>query len=300
MTLMSGGLSVTMMRTDLSAPMPEPKPIERTTLALDPTTPLAVSGGQFAGQMLEYVDGKKMVFENCNFSAAVIYRGYFHDAIFRKCEFVGTRFDECNFRQATFDRCTFNYADFNRCILPIPQILANLPVYSNVRWDLIHTVRANQRAMGDVQHEADLVRHDIEAEISHWRDVRRRPTPYYKKYDNFKDQTIAWFHCRRLWVERYIWGHGESLTRLFLATTVAIAALSVLQWIPSVTVYDTVGEAARAYMDGLTYILKLFIDLPVPPEDVDASPVISACVVVLRYVVIGLAIPTLYKKIAKR
>lgn len=280
--------------------MDQPKPILRTNLNLQATTPPQLSGGQFKGQMLEYVDGKKVIFENCNFSAAVIYRGYFHDAIFRKCEFVGTRFDECNFRQATFDRCTFDYADFNRCILPIPQILANLPVYSNVRWDLIHTVRANQRAMGDVQHEADLVRHDIEAEIAHWKDVRRRPTSYYNKYDNFRDQAVAWFHCRRLWIERYIWGHGESLTRLFLAAFFSLGILSFLQWAPRVRAYDTVAQAGGAYMDGLAYIVSLFIDLPVSSQNVAESPIVSTCVVALRYIVIGLAIPTLYKKIAKR
>jgi hypothetical protein len=250
--------------------------------------------------MLTYVDGKKVVFENCNFSAAVIYRGYFHDAVFRKCEFIGTRFDECNFRQATFDRCTFDYADFNRCTLPIPQILANLPVYSNVRWDLIHNIRANQRDMGDVQHEADLVRQDIESEIAHWKDVRRRPTSYYNKYDNLHDQTIAWLHCRRLWIEKYIWGHGESLTRLFLATLVVLFALTIVQWLPQLRAYETVGQAIGSYTKGAKYIVMLFIDLPVQTADVEYSPVLSTVVVIVRYVVIGLAIPTLYKKISKR
>lgn len=250
--------------------------------------------------MLPYVDGKRVIFENCTFSAGVLYRGYFHDAIFRKCEFVGTRFDECNFRQATFDRCTFDYADFNRCVLPVPQLLANLPVHSNVRWDFIHNVRANQRAMGDVQHESDLVRYDIEAEIAHWKDVRKRPTSYYKKYDNFRDQAVAWFQCRRLWVERYIWGHGESLTRLFIAAFWTLFILSLLQWVPQVQAYDTVAKAGRAYLHGVNYIGMLFIDLPVESGDVKGSPLVSMCVVILRYIVIGLAIPTLYKKIAKR
>jgi hypothetical protein len=282
--------------------MPQPRAIHRTKLHPQPPTgsPPSLSGGQLQGQMLNYVDGKKVIFENCNFSAAVLYRGYFHDAVFRKCEFVGTRFDECNFRQATFDRCTFDYADFNRCILPIPQILANLPVHSNVRWDLIHNIRANQRTMGDVQHEADLVRKDIEAEIAHWKDVRRRPTSYYNKYDNLHDQAIAWFHCRRLWVERYIWGHGESLTRLFFAALISLFILTLVRWIPELRPDQSLSQATGNYVNGLKYIAMLFIDLPVSSDDVDKSPTVSSLVVVVRYVVLGLAIPTLYKKIAKR
>lgn len=280
--------------------MSPPRQIQRTILHSSSAIPPEVSGGQFQGQILEYVDGKKVVFENCDFSAAVLYRGYFHEAVFRKCRFVGTRFDECNFRQAVFDRCTFDYSDFNRCVLPVPQILANLPVYSNVRWDFIHNVRANQRSMGDVQHEADLVRHDIEAEIAHWKDVRRRPTSYYHKYNNLRDQTLAWLHCRRLWIERYVWGHGESLTRLFLAACLALFILSVFYWIPNVQGYDTLAKASSAYLHALKYIGVLFIDLPVQAEDVERSPVISTCVLIVRYIVLGLAIPTLYKKIAKR
>lgn len=280
--------------------MSQPRQIQRIILHSPGVNPPEVSGKQFQGQLLEYVDGKKVVFENCNFSAAVLYRGYFHEAVFRKCNFTGTRFDECNFRQAVFDRCTFDYSDFNRCVLPIPQVLANLPVYSNVRWDLVHNIRANQRSMGDVQHEADLVRQDIDAEIAHWKDIRRRPTSYYDKYDNLRDQTVAWLHCRRLWIERYVWGHGESITRLILAALLVLFVLSVIYWIPNAQGYETLANASRAYLRGLKYLVMLFIDFPVSAEDVAQSPIISTCVVLLRYIVLGLAIPTLYKKIAKR
>jgi hypothetical protein len=53
-------------------------------------------------------------------------------------------------------------------------------------------------------------------------------------------------------------------------------------------------------MNGVKYIGMLFIDLPVTADEVHRSPLISTCVVALRYIVLGLAIPTLYKKIAKR
>jgi hypothetical protein len=279
--------------------MSQPRVIQRTILHTPPSS-LHVDNAQFPGHMLEYVDAKKVVFENCNFNAAVIYRGYFHEAVFKKCTFVGTRFDECNFRQATFDRCQFDYADFNRCILPIPQILVNLPVHSNVRWELIHNIRANQLAMGDVQHETDLVRKDIEAEIAHWKDVRKRPTSYYAKYNNFRDQSIAWLQCRRLWIEKYIWGHGESLTRLFLATFSALLLLSLFNWLPHVKTYNTVSESVNSFLGSAKFISMLFIDLPVQNSDVEKSPIVSILVVIVRYVAIGLAIPTLYKKIAKR
>ena len=104
-------------------------------------------------------------------------------------------------------------------------------------------------------------------------------------------------------VERYVWGHGESLTRLFIATIVALLLLSVVHSIGSVGELGTqpLSMLATVFMRSLSFVLKLFIDLPfVNTSEVDSSPIISTATVMTRYIAIGLAIPVLYKQIAKR
>lgn len=262
-----------------------------------------IRGGNFSNRRLSDVNGKDVLYENCVFSASIVERGYFFHSKFRNCKFIGARFVDCNFRQATFDQCIFDYSDFNRCILPIPQILANLPSHANVRWEFLHNLRANARAVGDVRYETAIVSKEIDAEIEHWRLVRQCPSGYYEKYNNFGDRWTARYQSSRLFVERYVWGHGESLTRLFIAAIVALVVSAVFHCIGNLGELDsqTLSGLVGSFSKSLSFVFRLFIDLPsVVESDVTDSPYISAIVVVIRYLTIGLAIPVLYKQIAKR
>jgi uncharacterized protein YjbI with pentapeptide repeats len=87
----------------------------------------------FSGLRLEDLNGFKKTFENCNFSASYIARGYFRDATFVKCKFVGCRITETNFREARFMQCDFRYTIFDRCLLPIKELISNLPLWPNVK-----------------------------------------------------------------------------------------------------------------------------------------------------------------------
>ncbi len=257
----------------------------------------------FSNRRLCDINGKDVLYENCIFSASIIERGYFFHAKFKNCKFIGTRFAECNFRQATFDQCIFDYADFNRCIVPVPQILANLPSFANVRWEFLHNLRANARAVGDARYESQIVNKEIEAEIEHWRSIRTRPSGYYEKYNNMGDWLAAWYHSLRLIIERYVWGHGESLTRLFIATIAALLFLSIAHCIGSAGGLGSqpLSTLTSLFMQSLSFVFKLFIDLPsIQASEVVSSPFISTVTVMIRYVAIGLAIPVLYKQIAKR
>jgi|CXWL01.1.fsa_nt_gi hypothetical protein len=262
-----------------------------------------VANGNFSNCRLIDVNGKKVLYENCNFSASIIERGYFFQSKFVNCIFKGTKFVECNFRHATFDQCTFDYADFNRCVVPVPQILANLPSWANVRWEFLHNLKANGRSIGDIRFESKIVRKEIEAEIEHWRAIRRRPSGYYEKYNNPKDWLGAWYHSLRLVVEGYVWGHGESLTRLFIATITALLILSIAHFIGSTGEFgsQSLSILSAIFIQSMSFVLKLFIDLPsIQASDVASNPFISTVTLIVRYVAIGLAIPVLYKQIAKR
>lgn len=279
----------------------EIQPIDRTDLGAG--TAKTVRDANFSSHWLRDVAGKEVEYVGCNFSAAIIERGYFFHAKFKNCTFIGVRFIDCNFRQATFEQCKFDYADFNRCVLPAPQILANLPSFANVRWELLHNLRANERTMGDTRHEAEIVQKEIDAEIDHWRSIRTRPSGYYEKYNNLRDYSSAWYHTVRLVFERYVWGHGESLLRLSVATVLALVLLSVFHCISNI---ETLGQRSvsfftNSFTQSIYFIFQLFVDLPsINVVAVTAGPVLSTLAVILRYVAIGLAIPVLYKHISKR
>ena len=107
----------------------------------------------------------------------------------------------------------------------------------------------------------------------------------------------------RLKIERHVWGHGESLWRLFLATGGLLLVLSLFRTVGLIQSTDatTLSTAAAKFIESVLFLCALYVDLPtVLPADVSASPVTASLAVALRYVSIGLAVPVLYKYIAKR
>jgi hypothetical protein len=256
----------------------------------------------FSNLILEDVDGKEVVYRECTFSYSILIRGYFHKAKFERCKFIGTRFVVTNFRSANFEGCDFSYADFDRCFIPVPQVLANLPAFANVRWELLHNLRANMRSLGDTEHESDLVWQEIDTEMEHWRSVSRGQSGYYKKYTRTQ-RVLARLRHWRLLAERYVWGHGELLVRLGVSTFVVLVLLGLLNAIGRVGNLGSVsiGSMLALWLDRFFFIAALFVDLPsVNAQEVAGSPIASTLAVVLRYMSIGLAVPVLYKYIAKR
>lgn len=275
-------------------------PINRSDLGAG--TGRVLTKKDFSNLILEDVEGKDVVYRECVFSYSILIRGYFHKAKFERCKFTGTRFAATNFRSATFEECDFSYADFDRCVIPVPQVLANLPPFANVRWELLHNLRANVRALGDTRHESDLVWQEIDTEMEHWRSVSRGQAGYYQKYTRI-ERVLARLRHWRLLAERYVWGHGESLVRLGVSTFVALVLLGLLNAIGRVgnLGIGTIGPVLGLWPDSFVFIAALFVDLPsVNGQDVAASPITSTLAVVIRYVSIGLAVPVLYKYIAKR
>lgn len=261
-----------------------------------------IENQDFKNSVLEDVDGKEVAYVNCDFSYSIVVRGYFHKSRFENCKFIGTRFVDTNFRTATFELCQFSYSDFNRCLISVPQMLANLPTFANVRWELLHNIRANMRAIGDARHESDLVWQEIDTEIEHWRAIVRSQGGYYGKYSR-KERWLARLRHSRLLAERYVWGHGESLFRLAGATMMALAILGVMNAVGGIGDLGgaSINSMSKYWLNSFLFIGSLFIDLPnVNSQDVANSPVTSILAVLLRYVSIGLAVPILYKSIAKR
>jgi hypothetical protein len=275
-------------------------PLNRSDLAAG--TQRKLVGKDFSNQYLLDIDGKGVTYENCSFFASVIERGYFHQAHFKQCNFRGARFINSVFRSATFEGCDFAYADFNHSLIPIPQLLANLPEQPNVRWELLHNLRANTRSVGDTRFDSELVWREIDTELEHWRAIGKHDSRYYEKYTRW-DRIRAKLRRHRLLAERWVWGHGESLLRLAVATVVLLIIIATIATIARLPNLDnvTIGAVLRQWSDTLTLMSALFIDLPtVSATDVASSPVAATFAVLLRYISIGLAVPILYKYIARR
>lgn len=257
----------------------------------------------FSGMRLEDLNGYKKKFENCSFDASYIARGYFREAKFIKCRFVGCRIKETNFREASFTRCDFRYADFDRCLLPVKELVSNLPQWPNVRRELVQNLRANARAVGDFNSDHLLLQYELEAERDHWAKARKQEDSYYQdKYGSFWQQARSNFNSAALTLDSWLWGHGFSFLRLTTWTIAILLMLIVILFFNSyccpetMTLAQTVGNLKISAIQ----TLSLYIDLP----DISADLVkqhwwFSTIVVMLRYISLGLFITCFYRRLAR-
>lgn len=259
-----------------------------------------VSGTSHKSCHLYEVAGNSVTFKDCDFSYSVIERSYFRNATFENCRFVGARIVDSNFRSANFVNCDFQYAIVQRSILPVSELLRNLPDFPNVRREFLQQLRANAISVGDPSLVNQLVSKELEAERDYWRDARKRSTAYYeKKYGSIGGMVRANWQALVLVADRFIWGHGESIGRLIISTIAAILLLAMIRWMgraPGEVQDLRVGDLWAA----VRFTWEVYLDLPIAVGALDGHLVWGSTVVLVRYLTIGLFISVVFRKLSKR
>ncbi|MGO7793022.1 pentapeptide repeat-containing protein [Rhizobium ruizarguesonis] len=259
-------------------------------------------GSAFCHAQLVDVSGKKQTYEEVDFSYSIFTRGYFHQAEFRACNFTGTRFVDCNFRNATFADCNFSYSDFTGCRIETDEVLRNLPDWPNVRRELLQILRKNALSIGDVAAGRAFVIAELAAKKEHLRRAWKQEESYYrKKYGGFRKQSLVLGKRIGLWLDGFLWGHGEKLWKLPIA---AIAILAVFSAVSSATwasslVDPSVSQLMIMFKSFMIYYISLFLDAPYR----DNLPHIVAfdwMVVIFRYVGLGILVSGLFRWLSHR
>ncbi|WP_373980892.1 pentapeptide repeat-containing protein [Achromobacter sp. JD417] len=253
----------------------------------------------YSGQNLCDVAGKKIRFVDCDFSYCVIERGYFHNAKFENCKFVGTRFISCNFRSATFAMCDFSYATFFTTLVSHVEISKNLPDQPNKKRDLIRTLRSNATSMGDQDANNSLLSGELKATTEHYKNLFSSKNSYYRKYSP-SEKVAAFLKYLVLTVEGLAWGYGLSPLRLLLWLSVAVllsGTILVFAEQDAVLINAALfSEIGRNALISASAVLDLAL---VDPDTIKTHPMVFGFLVTLRVVVLGLLITVLYRRYAR-
>jgi hypothetical protein len=246
------------------------------------------------------VSANEITFSHCDFSFSVVERSYFRNATFKNCKFVGAKFFDSNFRSGTFSNCDFDYATVQRCNIPVSQVLRNLPTFPNVRREFLQQLRANAIAMGDASHINQLISKELEAERDYWRQARKQSSEYYeRKYGSLGGTIEAYWNSLVLGTDRWVWGHGESIRHLVIATLTVLLLLAVARWI--VTSAGPLEDLRVGdFLDALKLTWALYLDLPVSERSLLGHGLWGSLVLLTRYLSIGLFISVVFRKLSKR
>jgi Pentapeptide repeats (9 copies) len=240
----------------------------------------------------------KTEFDDCDFRYSDFQKAYFRDAKFTRCRFDGARFSDCNFKNASFYECDLQFAQFQRCLLDVTDLIPSLPAEPNIRREALQNLRANAISVGDYASQRVLILQEIEATKRHYTYALRGYDSYYKnKYSTTLSKFNAGAKLAWLNISGLVWGHGEKPGRLLLSAIFLLCALALINfW----SVMPRIGWIeSHQGIKPLEYIIQLFLNLS-PDQRFQGYVVIDYCVVVMRYVYIGLFISILYKSISHR
>ena len=239
------------------APLELP-PVDRMRLGF-PHQPL--KGIDLKNRTLFEANGGNLLFEDCDFSFSVIERTYFHKARFKSCKFVGVKFIDSNFRKARFDNCDFRYASVQRTLFDKQELIRNLPAEPNLSREWLQQLRVNALSLGITQEANFFIVHELEAEREHWRRARRAADVYYSThYSGFGQKVHVYAQSLKLWLDHYVWGHGESIPRLIAATAGCLVLLAFILFL-----LQSGGDSSQAlphFADSLSSTWRLFWDFP--------------------------------------
>jgi hypothetical protein len=230
-----------------------------------------------------------LTFTDVSFKQSVIHECYFRNCVFKNCDFTGANISHTNFQGADFIGCTFNYANFQSTLIGIDPLSKNLPGWENTKLMLAKNLRMNYASIGDYNGVNFAIKVELEATMEHLKKAAFSREAYYRgktEYSGFGRilyiLKFVWF-----WFLDKLWGNGEKPIRMLVSIPLL---LFLIVFIFNVVLGQSFGASVKEtstvfFIGGTSNVLGIY-----------ASSVIS----VLRYIVMGLFVSVLVRRLSRR
>jgi hypothetical protein len=247
------------------------------------------------------VGAKGTHLKKVDFAYTVITRGYFHNAIFEECSFVGAHLIDCNFRQATLINCDFRYAHISGTRITTEQVLRNLPDEPNIRSELLQILRTNAQELGDTKSARAYILQELAARREHWRRAWRPNGNYYrKKYGGLRNQTLVLLRYIGLSLDSLLWGHGEKVWKIVIPISALIVFAAIISTIAgSSGTTDTVAEVTGRFCDALIYHVSGFLEVA-SDSQVPTPLWLHWLIAIGRFLTFGVVVSVLFRRLSHR
>lgn len=165
---------------------------------------------------------------NCDFSHNTFINCYFKKTEFWNVDFTGSRFINCNFDGAKIQHSDFIYCKFCGCFIEYEIMLNNLPNEFNLREKLCRNLSLESLNAGyDKDYKKYFYEMKNAGEIDNFETFRLNPKSYYKQ-KTISEKIMAFFAYCFSKVNKFIWGYGENIPRLFIMLIIIIFVFALL------------------------------------------------------------------------
>jgi uncharacterized protein YjbI with pentapeptide repeats len=195
---------------------------------IDKRFDIDVFEGKFANQLFVRLVAKGKRFTKVDFKYSIFDTCYLRNCMFDSCDFTGCRFVATSFHGSKFSGCRFEYSTFERTLVDDDILDTECPGPDNLKMRFARTLRMNYQQLGDATSANKAIGVELQASKVHRLKAWRSNESYYrKKYSGGKRVRafLDWVKFRSL---DFIWGNGESASKLLRATVIALVAMSLI------------------------------------------------------------------------
>lgn len=190
---------------------------------------LQVEGVKLTTCHFRRVGLKKAMFTNSKLTQCLFEDVYLRNASFDDVEFIGSKFRGCNLEKVEMSKCKFKYCTFDKTFINRDEIIANLPIESNLRRDLARNLKKNFESIGDKESADVFLDIEIQAQEEDWEKAWKSKEDYYRKhYPNWTDKFKA--KCKSLLSKTsgVIWGYGHRIHRLLSSYLILTFVIGII------------------------------------------------------------------------
>ncbi|MCK9744987.1 pentapeptide repeat-containing protein [Pseudomonas syringae] len=257
-----------------------------------PTKEIVNDHTSFHRKVLTRVSAKKIRFKNVSFFQTIFDTCYFNNCVFDSCTFIGCRFVASNLHQSSFPSCKFDYAVFERTQVD-DDILSAAPERQNLKLKFARTLRMNYQQIGDARAVNRAIVLELEATEVFLKESWRSDSEYYrKKYIGFS-RFWQFFRWLEFMVLDFIWGNGESVTKLLRSIILVILGVGLVDMI-----YTKEAKLFMDYLKNFYTAPSLFLGVEPLPKEVPS--LLASGIAALRLVGFAFLTAILVKRFGRR
>lgn len=242
----------------------------------------------FSVRRLSHMFAVDVAFFDVSFKQSDFVNCYFRNCRFTRCNFTGATIKESNFRGSQFETCDFRYTSWEKTILDEHILDTCLPSEENLARDLTRSLRVNFSQIGnyDAVNKAALIEVSLTGHYL-FNAAYSRQSYYRGKYKGWSRISHALGHARWKTLE-LLWGNGESPLRVAMSglVVIVVAAFAIMR-----------NQPRPIFLDALWSAFSCFWGVP---GEVKLPNVYAVTLTVIRFILFGLFMAILIKRLSRR